>query len=92
MSAKTSFKILTLNSISIEGLQRLPRERYEIASEIGHPDAIMVRSAKMHDMVLPESVLAVARAGAGSGPWTGWSRRGCTAGVAPSDSPRSWRR
>lgn len=65
MSAKTTFKILTLNSISIEGLQRLPRNRYEIASEIGHPDAIMVRSAKMHDMALPESVLAVARAGAG---------------------------
>jgi len=65
VTTKQTFKILTLNSISVEGLRRLPRERYEIASEIGHPDAIMVRSAKMHDMTLPDSVLAVARAGAG---------------------------
>jgi D-3-phosphoglycerate dehydrogenase len=65
LSAKTTYKILTLNSISMEGLQRLPRDRYEVSSDIGHPDAILVRSAKMHDMTLPESVLAVARAGAG---------------------------
>jgi D-3-phosphoglycerate dehydrogenase / 2-oxoglutarate reductase len=60
-----TYKIQTLNSISVEGLQRLPRERYEVASDMGSPDAIMVRSAKMHDMTLPESVLAVGRAGAG---------------------------
>jgi len=65
VSAKTTYKIQTLNNISMEGLQRLPRDRYEVASEIGHPDAILVRSAKMHDLVLPDSVLAVARAGAG---------------------------
>jgi hypothetical protein len=44
---KESFKILTLNNISLRGLERLPRERYEVASEIGHPDAIMLRSADM---------------------------------------------
>lgn len=65
MSANATFKILTLNSISVEGLQRLPREHYEVSSDIGHPDAIMVRSAKMHDMAIADSVLAVARAGAG---------------------------
>ena len=59
------YKVLTLNNISVEGLARLPRERYEVASEIGHPDAILVRSAKMHDMEIPKSVLAVGRAGAG---------------------------
>lgn len=59
------YKILTLNNISVEGLARLPRERYEVASEIGHPDAILVRSAKMHDMELAQTVLAVGRAGAG---------------------------
>lgn len=59
------YKILTLNNISVEGLARLPRDRYEVASEIGHPDAILVRSAKMHGMELPSTVLAVARAGAG---------------------------
>ena len=35
------FKILTLNNISVRGLERLPRDRYEVASEIGHPDAIL---------------------------------------------------
>ena len=60
-----SFKILTLNNISVRGLERLPRDRYEVASEIGHPDAILVRSADMHAMEIPASVLAVGRAGAG---------------------------
>jgi len=61
-----SFKILTLNNISVRGLERLPRDRYEIASEIGHPDAVMLRSADMHEMTLSPSVKAVARAGAGT--------------------------
>jgi D-3-phosphoglycerate dehydrogenase / 2-oxoglutarate reductase len=60
------FKVLTLNNMSVRGLERLPRERYEVASEIGRPDAILVRSANMHSMSLPDSVLAVARAGAGT--------------------------
>ena len=59
------YKILTLNNISVAGLERLPRERYEIASEIQHPDAVLVRSQKMHDMEVPVSVQAVGRAGAG---------------------------
>src|SRR5688500_3199237 len=60
-----SFKILTLNNISVRGLERLPRDHYEVASEIGHPDAIMLRSADMHSMEIPASVRAIARAGAG---------------------------
>ena len=60
------FRILTLNNISAIGLERLPRERYEVASGIDQPDAIMVRSAGMHSYALPDSVLAVARAGAGT--------------------------
>lgn len=60
-----SFKILTLNNISVAGLERLPRESYEVASEIGHPDAILVRSQNMHEMDLPGSVKAIGRAGAG---------------------------
>jgi D-3-phosphoglycerate dehydrogenase len=61
-----TFKILTLNNISLRGLERLPRDRYEVASEIGHPDAVLVRSADMHKLDLPASVKAVARAGAGT--------------------------
>lgn len=59
------YKILTLNNISVAGLNRLPRERYEVASEITHPDAILLRSFNMHDMALPESLKAIGRAGAG---------------------------
>jgi D-3-phosphoglycerate dehydrogenase len=59
------YKILTLNNISVKGLQRLPRENYEVASEVSHPDAVMLRSFKMHDMEIPESVAAIGRAGAG---------------------------
>lgn len=59
------YKILTLNNISTKGLERLPRERYEVASEIGHPDAVLLRSFKMHDWGIPETLKAVGRAGAG---------------------------
>ena len=59
------FRIQTLNKISSKGLDLLPRDRYEIASEFQKPDAILVRSYKMHDIELPESLKAVARAGAG---------------------------
>jgi len=58
-------KILTLNNISVVGLERFPRESYEIASEIQHPDAILLRSFKMHGMAIPPTLKAVGRAGAG---------------------------
>ncbi|MCO4810219.1 MAG: phosphoglycerate dehydrogenase [Gammaproteobacteria bacterium] len=60
------YKILTLNNIAVEGLRRLPRERYEAASEIAHPDAILLRSHNMHDMAIPDTVAAIGRAGAGT--------------------------
>ena len=59
------FKIQTLNKISSTGLSLLPYDNYESASEISNPDAILVRSFKMHDMELPENLLAIGRAGAG---------------------------
>jgi len=59
------YKILTLNNIAVEGLRHFPRERYEVASEIAHPDAIVLRSFNMHDMEIPETLAAVGRAGAG---------------------------
>ena len=58
-------RILTLNNISARGLERLPRERYEISSTLEQPDAILLRSANMHGMAIPDSVRAVGRAGAG---------------------------
>jgi D-3-phosphoglycerate dehydrogenase len=59
------FKIQTLNKISSTGLSLLPYDNYESASEISNPDAILVRSYKMHDMELSENLLAIGRAGAG---------------------------
>jgi len=59
------YKILTLNNISVAGLERLPRDRYEVASEILHPDAILLRSFNMHEMEIPLTLKAVGRAGAG---------------------------
>lgn len=60
------YKVLTLNHIAVEGLRRLPRDRYEVASEISHPDAVILRSYDMHEMDIPETVAAIGRAGAGT--------------------------
>lgn len=60
------FRIMTLNNISARGLDRMPRERYEVASGLERPDAVLVRSADMHGMDIPDTVLAVARAGTGT--------------------------
>ena len=79
------YRILTLNHISVRGLERLPRDRYELASEIGHPHAVLLRSADMHGMNIPASVLAVARAGAGTNniPVAALSKRGVPVFNAP---------
>ncbi|MCA9176389.1 MAG: phosphoglycerate dehydrogenase [Planctomycetales bacterium] len=61
-----TFKILTLNNISATGLERLPQDRYEVGDSMESPDAILLRSFKMHDMEIPQSLKAVARAGAGT--------------------------
>ncbi|GMQ91854.1 MAG: phosphoglycerate dehydrogenase [Gammaproteobacteria bacterium] len=59
------FKIQTLNNISNKGLERLPDSDFETGDDIKNPDAILLRSYKMHDMEIPKSLLAVGRAGAG---------------------------
>ncbi|MBE9548162.1 MAG: phosphoglycerate dehydrogenase [Proteobacteria bacterium] len=60
------FKIRTFNKISNQGLSRFPAEKYTVADDISQPDAILLRSQKLHQEVLPDSVVAVARAGAGT--------------------------
>jgi len=59
------YKVRTYNQISSKGLDRFPRESYEIASEFSQPDAFMLRSHKLHGEDIPESLVAIARAGAG---------------------------
>jgi len=60
------YTIQTLNNISRNGLDRLPGDRYRVATEVSDPDAILLRSADMHKLEIPASVKAVARAGAGT--------------------------
>jgi D-3-phosphoglycerate dehydrogenase len=79
------YKVLTLNNIAVAGLRRLPRNRYEVASEITHPDAVLLRSHNMHDMEIPETVAAIGRAGAGTNniPIEAMSARGVPVFNAP---------
>jgi D-3-phosphoglycerate dehydrogenase len=58
-------KIQTLNNISSVGLKQLPAKDYEVATEITNPDAILVRSARMHELEIGDNLKAVGRAGAG---------------------------
>lgn len=60
------YNIKTLNKISNVGLSKFDKTRYAYGDDIANPDAIMVRSASMHDMDMPKSLLAIARAGAGT--------------------------
>ncbi|HED39298.1 MAG TPA: 3-phosphoglycerate dehydrogenase [Chromatiales bacterium] len=59
------YKVQTLNNISDLGLKRLPLGQYTVDDEVAEPDAILVRSTKMHDMALADSLKAIGRAGAG---------------------------
>ncbi len=59
------YNIKLLNKVSKTGLKALPAENYNIGEEVENPDAVIVRSASMLEMDIPESVLAIARAGAG---------------------------
>lgn len=59
-------RIQTFNAISAHGLNRLPRATYEIGNDVADPQGILVRSADLHKVDIPGSVLAIARAGAGT--------------------------
>jgi D-3-phosphoglycerate dehydrogenase len=58
-------RVLTLNNISAVGLERLPDDMYQISDKLSEPDAILLRSFDMHEYPIPDSLKAVARAGAG---------------------------
>lgn len=59
------YKIRTYNSLAAKGLDRFPSDRYQVGSEVSGADGLMLRSQKLHDEKIDESVIAVARAGAG---------------------------
>ena len=60
------YEILKLNAISPVGLAKLPKDEFKVADECANPNGIILRSYDMHEMELPESLLAIARAGAGT--------------------------
>jgi len=79
------FNVLVLNQIAPHGLKRLPAERYTVGKDVAHPDAVLVRSADMHGLDVPASVLAIGRAGAGTNniPVDAMSARGVPVFNAP---------
>ena len=72
------YKIKTYNQISLKGLERFPRKAYEVGSDMGSPDALLLRSQKLQGVDVPPSLLAAARAGAGTNnvPIADYSKRG----------------
>jgi D-3-phosphoglycerate dehydrogenase / 2-oxoglutarate reductase len=60
------YKVRTYNAISVKGLDRFPRQSYEVGSDIGSPDAFLLRSQKLQGVEVPKSLLTAARAGAGT--------------------------
>ncbi|MDD5248577.1 MAG: phosphoglycerate dehydrogenase [Rhodocyclaceae bacterium] len=79
------FQVLILNNVSANGLKRLPAERFACAKEVAKPDAVLLRSADMHSMDIPKSVLAIGRAGSGTNniPVKAMSERGVPVFNAP---------
>ena len=66
MPEAKAFNILTINQISPVGLDRFPPGHYQVSSDVTNPDAILVRSHNMHTMDIPNSIIAIGRAGAGT--------------------------
>ena len=79
------FQVLILNNISAHGLKRLPAERFDHGKDVAKPDAVLLRSADMHSMDIPKSVLAIGRAGSGTNniPVKEMSKRGVPVFNAP---------
>ena len=60
------YQVLVLNNVSASGLRRLPWEQFAVSADATEPDAVLLRSADMHKMQIPESVIAIGRAGSGT--------------------------
>jgi D-3-phosphoglycerate dehydrogenase / 2-oxoglutarate reductase len=79
------YRVQVLNNISAGGLKRLPWDRFAVSAEVDDPHAILVRSANLHGMEIPEALLAVGRAGSGTNniPIARMSERGIPVFNAP---------
>ncbi len=79
------YRVQVLNHISAGGLTRFPWDRFAVSAEVDDPHAILVRSANLHGMEIPEALLAVGRAGSGTNniPIARMSERGIPVFNAP---------
>ena len=79
------YRVQVLNHISAGGLTRFPWDRFAVSAEGDDPHAILVRSANLHGMEIPEALLAVGRAGSGTNniPIARMSERGIPVFNAP---------
>lgn len=79
------FRVRVLNQVSAGGLRRLPWERFVVSADVEDPHAILLRSADLHSRPIPDSVLAVGRAGSGTNniPVAALSERGVPVFNAP---------
>jgi D-3-phosphoglycerate dehydrogenase / 2-oxoglutarate reductase len=79
------YRVRVLNHISAGGLKRLPWDRFAVSADVDDPHAILVRSASLHDLEIPEALLAVGRAGSGTNniPIARMSERGIPVFNAP---------
>src|SRR5215218_5837134 len=79
------YRVRVLNNISAGGLKRLPWDRFAVSADVDDPHAILVRSADLHAMEIPEALLAVGRAGSGTNnvPIARMSERGIPVFNAP---------
>lgn len=59
------FRVKTMNKIAGVGLNELPAENYQVSNDFDHYEGVLVRSASLHDVVFPEELRVIARAGAG---------------------------
>src|SRR5665811_846244 len=59
------YKIKTFNHLAAKGLDRFSSNTYQVGPDLTDADALMLRSQKLHDEIIDENVIAVARAGAG---------------------------
>ena len=79
------YRVKVLNHVSANGLRRLPWDRFATSAEVEEPHAILVRSADLHAVAIPASVLAIGRAGSGTNniPVAAMSARGVPVFNAP---------
>ena len=82
-------EILTLNPISDRIYDHLSKEEYSVSAQAKEPEGILVRSADMHEFSLPKSVMAVARAGAGTNniPCAEYALKGVTVSILRAQTP-----